>query len=1210
MARAQQDILVKIKVLLEGLGNVRALAGHIKELNSGGGGQTAALAGNIDRLALAVDRLANASAKSEKSRGGFVRFLVGISAVVNTLATLPQAFEGLNKLIDFLDSIGGGIGAAFGKVKAAASSLFSSVSQAASGVASQAGAAFSSLGGAAGGLGAALSAALPFVLAIGAALAIVIGALAAAAVGFLGLAASVGVGALALTQIAQIGLQVQRQLEQVRLGIAAVITSLAGMKVDSIPVAGAEKFRVAMGLAADQLKKLQVDAINTTATFGQIAPAFQAAIAPGLAAGLTLDQIRGVTVKIVQAAGAIGLPLEQVNQEVRAILEGTINEDARLAKVLGISNKMVASWKAQGTLAEELNKRLAGFAIAGEEAAQTMDGLTSNLQEALDVFSTQATAGAFDALKEEFKRLLPQLFDFKSAGLQAQFKSLASLADDVLTRLVRVAGAIAQDIVGALRRAAGFVEQNRALIDDVLNLTGLIFRQLWQILGVFRNLATDTGVWRGALEGVRGILVVISAILDPILQKLREAEPLLRLAAFAATVLITSHPAMAGLGGVGGQRQEGPTGFSSVRLNPDGSLKSKVDLSVPRSPGGGGGKGGGSACKSKVPELQRGLDRATIDAELAEVQARFALIRQDIAASISAIQDGLDDAILSISDAYRLEAALADKALRAEQDRIDAEVTAAKKRRDLAVKDLDPDLKPAEKRLAIAAEDKKLAAEITRLEGERKRLIEETADKQQALVRDEGLAQKQLSDSLREVEMQLDSMSRSASVRADAAAQEIEARFEETRRQLVTNFGEASEQVKALDKLISNLGQRATFQELAGNVEAKFAELRDLEELLSVGVESGQIKARDATRRRLELEREYKRVLLDEISGLAEIARRTGDPALLEAVRKLQIEWSKLGVVINETAKRIDDTIRRGLEDTLANIITRTESVGDAFRKLAQSILAEIARILAVNFVEKLFGGILNTGGGNSVGNILSGILGSGTPKPSGGAKPAGSGIENLPLIIKNFSGSVSQGFNLNRTTTEGMRQDLRGGFGQVQSGFGTTISLLGEMVSFAAAQAAAAAAAAAFNIAKLFASGASASATGSFQTAAPGGRLIRVAEAGFDEVILTTDPKHTGRTSRLLGQFLQRTGLTPDFGAAVLEGVVSGVPSFAAGGFALSGVEPPEQIGGDVYNVNVNAPITTPNPSAFKQSEQQIKRDLARATLDGVRRAKSRPKN
>lgn len=1199
MARTQQDILVKIKVLFEGLGNVRAFAGHIKEINTGGGGgKTAALAGDIDKLSAAVNRL-SASQEKASSKGGFVRFLVGVSAVVNTLGSIPQALKGVEKLLDFFDHVGGGVGKAAGKVKEFGSSLFSSLSQFAAGVGAQAGAVVEGLGGAVSGLGAALAAALPIILAVGAAVAVLIGTFAAAAIGVVGLAAAVGVGSVALTKIAQVGLEVHRQLEQVQLGIAAVITSLAGMKVDGVPVEGAEKFRLSMGLAADQLKKLQVDAVNTVATFGQIAPAFQSAIAPGLAAGLTLDQIRGITVKVVQAASAIGLPLEQVNQEVRAILEGTINEDARLAKVLGISNKMVASWKAQGKLADELNKRLEGFAVAGEEAAGTLDGLISNLQEALNVFSGEATTRAFEALKAEFRKLLPQLFDFKSAGLQEQFKSLASLADEVLVRLVRAGGVIVGQIVSGLRRAAQFVEQNRGLIDDILDISGRILRQVGSIISVFGDLATDTYVWRGALQAVHGLLTLISLVLDPILQKLREAAPLLRIAAIAATAFVVSNPAFGALGGGrpgGGGAPAGPSVFDQFRgLDPN---RRNIELTGPKLAGGGGGKkGGGGGRKSKIPELTRELGRANIDAELAEAQEKFAAVKQDIQASIEGIRNGLDDALVSITDAYRLEAELADKALAAEKVRIDAELKAAKDRRDLAVKALDPDLKPAERRLAIAAEDRKLAAETTRLEGERKRLVEETADKKAGLVNDEAKANREMQRALADIEGQLDSMSRSSSVRADAAAREIEARFEETRRQLVANFGEASEEVKALDRLIRQLTERANFHELTSNVERKFGELRDLEELLSVGVETGQIRAREATRRRLELEREYRRTLLDEINGLAEIARRTGDPELLAAVRKLQIEWAKLGKDINETAKRLDDTLRSGLEDTLTSIITRTETVGDAFRKLAQTILAEIARILAVNFVEKLFGGILNTNTrGTSLGGILAGILGAGTPKTSGTPARPGSGIENIPLIIKNFASGTFSGLRGVNESTKGVSDSTERGFGQVNSNFGTAIGILGNLVSFQAAQAAAAVATAATTIFKVISAGSGPHAEGG---------PIHGPGTGTSDSILA-------RLSN--GEFVLREWATRRIGLPVLEymnrmGVVPDGPRFALGGAVgmVADINPPDSVGGDTFNVKVEANFSSANPQAFKQNEAQFTRDLARLAQRGMSRAASR---
>jgi hypothetical protein len=1199
VAGVQQDILVKIKVLLEGLGNVRALAGHVKDMGSGGG-QVAALAGNIDQLTAAVDKLASAQEKSSK-KGGFARFLTEAAAVVNILGGLPRAFEGVSKLLDLAEGIKGKVGPAFEKVsglfsrageaaKSAFSSVSSSVSEFAGGAGEQAGAVLSEIGGTLAALG-------PVALAAAAALAVILAGVAALAAGFVGFAASVAIGAVALVAVGKQGLEAHRQLEQVQLGIAAIITSLAQVKVAGLPVDGAEKFSAAMALARDQVQKLRVDAINTTATFEQIAPAFQAALAPGLAAGLGLDQIREITVKVVQAAGALGIPFDQVNQEVRAILEGTINEDARLAKVLGISNKMVTSWKSQGTLADELNKRLEGFAIAGVAAADTLDGLVSNLQEALNVFSAEATTRAFSALKDEVRKLLPQLFDFKSAGIQEQFKSLTTLADDILVRVVRIGGSIAQDIVSGIKRAGEFVTANRETIDAILNLCAGVVQQLVEIARQFVGVATSAGTWRTALELVRGVLTAINVVLALVVAQLRDAAPLLRLLILAANaVAISSFPSL------GAGAKSGALTADEVAAQAADQLEFAKGLMSTASASGAGkgeGKKTGGGEKSKVPELQRALDRAQIDKDLAEVQAKFDAVKQDIAASVDAIKGGLDDAILSISEAYRLEALLADKALKAEQDRIDAEVAAAQKRRDLAVKDLDPKLKPDERKLAVAAEDKKLATEIVKLEAERKRLVEETTDKKNALVRDEAKAQQALEDTVAGIENELDAMSRFGGVRAEAAAREIETRFRETRRQMVANFGEASEQVKKIDALIAGLSQHAKFKEISDDISTQFSQLRDLEELLSLGVEQGSIKAQDATKRRLELERELKRSLVDQIEGLAEIARRTGDPELLAAVRKLQIEWAKLGKQINETAKHLDETLRSGLEDTLTSIITRTKSVGQAFRDLAQTILNEIARILAAKFVEKLFGGLLNTGSGSSIGDILAKILGVSNPKPSGTPKPAGSGIENLPLIIKNFQNGAVSGLGQVNQTTKGVGDITSQGFGQMVGLTSQSIGLLGSIANNSKVQTASAVFATVLTAAKIFATKGGAHAAGGFISGPGSGTsdsiLARLSNGEF--IVREWAARRIGAP---VLNFLNNFGRLPDLFRSLPD-----VTGFALGGFAGSLPSPdPSAAGGLTIEQHFHNNYQVMDGKLTQSSRQAMERDAARVTRRGAQRS------
>jgi tape measure domain-containing protein len=65
--------------------------------------------------------------------------------------------------------------------------------------------------------------------------------------------------------------------------------------------------------------------------------------------------------------------------------------------------------------------------------------------------------------------------------------------------------------------------------------------------------------------------------------------------------------------------------------------------------------------------------------------------------------------------------------------------------------------------------------------------------------------------------------------------------------------------------------------------------------------------------------------------------------------------------------------------------------------------------------------------------------------------------------------------------------------------------------------------------------------ATGNIIPAAPQGRVIRVAEGGYDEAVLTTDPKYALRQAAILREFLRRT--------RGLMGRFREVPEFAEGG-------------------------------------------------------------
>lgn len=149
-----------------------------------------------------------------------------------------------------------------------------------------------------------------------------------------------------------------------------------------------------------------------------------------------LSAATALTPKLVAGIGAIGLPLEQINQEVRSLLQGQISSDSQLARSLGITNKQVQDWKASGVLVDKLNESLAAFVAANQAASQSIGGYSSNIQDIVEVVSRNAGVPLFELATEQ----LGKLYNFLQANQDAiqNFSSgaiaeLADLLESVLT---------------------------------------------------------------------------------------------------------------------------------------------------------------------------------------------------------------------------------------------------------------------------------------------------------------------------------------------------------------------------------------------------------------------------------------------------------------------------------------------------------------------------------------------------------------------------------------------------------------------------------------------------------------------------------------------------------------------------------------------------------------------------------------------------------
>lgn len=195
------------------------------------------------------------------------------------------------------------------------------------------------------------------------------------------------------------GINYNAEIESLRLGIATIVSANETIRdSQGRQIEGAQKLALAQGQVAEVFEKLKQDAVNTTATLPQLAQAFNAALAPAMAMGISLDDTRKMTVGLVQAMGAMGIPLDQARQEINSILQATISEDSQLAKNLGLNNEMVKTWRDQGVLVDRLQDKLRDFTVAGAAAGQTWAGATSTLQDNLDTLLGRLTEDSFAGL--------------------------------------------------------------------------------------------------------------------------------------------------------------------------------------------------------------------------------------------------------------------------------------------------------------------------------------------------------------------------------------------------------------------------------------------------------------------------------------------------------------------------------------------------------------------------------------------------------------------------------------------------------------------------------------------------------------------------------------------------------------------------------------------------------------------------------------------
>lgn len=327
------------------------------------------------------------------------------------------------------------------------------------------------------------------------------------------------------SKIVMPGYEFESSMESARLGMAGTLISMTTLNGEAV------SFSDAMKISSDMMNKLNLDAIRTAATTQDLVRTFQGILAPGIGAGMTLEEIREFTTVGVNAAKSMKLGPEQFIQELRDLTQGGIQAaSSTIATALGLRDSDIEEAKnsAEG-LFKFLMNRLKGFKASSEAFPTTFEGIFSQLGE----YATLASAKITEAFGPQIKQIgmaLQDLFgSVQGEGEQIHFEVNPAIITTINVIKSTIEGIIA-DVKELATAFGAFDVDGKFYISqetlDVYNGLKKVFDDVMRIVDNFgssgRSVFVDIAelvlvVLSRTLEWIDALLIIADVILAPIL---------------------------------------------------------------------------------------------------------------------------------------------------------------------------------------------------------------------------------------------------------------------------------------------------------------------------------------------------------------------------------------------------------------------------------------------------------------------------------------------------------------------------------------------------------------------------------------------------------------------------------------------------------------------------------------------------------------------
>lgn len=334
------------------------------------------------------------------------------------------------------------------------------------------------------------------------------------------------------------GFQFASSMETMRIGMAGILASTTKI--------GEAQTTYAQGLEISDkiLKRMQIEALRTTLTVSELSEAYQSALAGGLNAGMDLNQIMDLVVASANAVKSFGLPKQQVIQEIRGLISGEAIRPGvdMMATVLGYTTATVNKLREEGTLYEDIRKRMVGFEMASYDLSTTWEGMLNNFADGINKIASVAVDKLYKNVKGRVKEMSEMLFtltqeDFTYTDAQTGeqktrkvvtdinlnpetlktltnlYNTLSSVVDVayqlgsmVLPPLVVVFNAVASSVQVLL----GFINQALVMLEPVLNALGQALTYLSELASALND--TPIGKFVSEYGAMLGVLATTGAI--------------------------------------------------------------------------------------------------------------------------------------------------------------------------------------------------------------------------------------------------------------------------------------------------------------------------------------------------------------------------------------------------------------------------------------------------------------------------------------------------------------------------------------------------------------------------------------------------------------------------------------------------------------------------------------------------------------------------